>query len=83
MFTGGDANIVLPDARPMVKLIGNMHGNEPTGMLRDPGMQLGFWTKRIFQERYHISVSHFFEPPTLWFQKETRQEKNDTAGKWS
>ena len=34
-FTGGNANVVLPDARPMVKLIGNMHGNEPTGMLRN------------------------------------------------
>ena len=34
-FTGGNANVVLPDARPMVKLIGNMHRNEFMGMLKN------------------------------------------------
>lgn len=28
---GGNANRVLPGPRPMVKLVGNMHGNEPVG----------------------------------------------------
>ena len=28
---GGNTNQILPGARPMVKLVGNMHGNEPVG----------------------------------------------------